>query len=200
MEDALKLHGYLMKEKSKFSRLHGLTGDINKRYFRIRNIEVRFRRRQSTFSCNMVHVHPAVVWPETSTEYRSHYYDAWLNALTSYDSVRFYQSGHALIRELKLTYPARHLVYGINFADRSVQGSDELALCYYKNSADREVRGWIYLTDVTEIAERQDTIILTSVARTLHLYAQTRAQHSAWVTGLAKLCPDAFTMLGRKRV
>lgn len=41
MEDALKLQGYLMKEKSKFSRLHGLTGDINKRYFRIRNIEVR---------------------------------------------------------------------------------------------------------------------------------------------------------------
>lgn len=78
------------------------------------------------------------------------------------------------------------------------QGSDELALCYYKNSADREVRGWIYLTDVTEIAERQDTIILTSVARTLHLYAQTRAQHSEWVTGLAKLCPDAFTILGRE--
>lgn len=40
MEDALKLEGYLMKEKSKLSRLHGLTGDINKRYFRIRTIEV----------------------------------------------------------------------------------------------------------------------------------------------------------------
>lgn len=79
-----------------------------------------------------------------------------------------------------------------------LQGSEELALCYYKNSADPEVRGWIYLTDVTEIAERQDTIILTSVARTLHLYAQTRAQHSAWVSGLAKLCPDAFMMLERE--
>lgn len=64
---------------------------------------------------------------------------------------------------------------------------------------DPEVRGWIYLSDVTEIAEHRDTIILTSVARTLHLYAQTRAEHSLWVAGLAKLCPDAFTMLGRER-
>lgn len=40
MEDASKLQGYLMKEKSKLSRLHGLTGDINKRYFKIQSIEV----------------------------------------------------------------------------------------------------------------------------------------------------------------
>lgn len=81
---------------------------------------------------------------------------------------------------------------------RFVQASEELALCYYKSITDPEVRGWIYLKDVTEIAEHQDTIILTSVARTLHLYAPTRAQHNEWVTGLAKLCPDAFAMLGRE--
>lgn len=78
------------------------------------------------------------------------------------------------------------------------QGSEELALCYYKNINDPEVRGWVYLKDVTEIAEHQDTIILTTVARTLHLYAETRAQHNQWVTGLAKLCPDAFAMIGRE--
>ncbi|CAM9406622.1 unnamed protein product, partial [Hapterophycus canaliculatus] len=116
MEDALELEGFLMKEKSKISRLHGLTGDMNKRYFRI----------------------------------------------------------------------------------RSVEGSPELALCYSKNITDSEVRGWIYLKDVTEIAENQDTIILTSSARTLHLYAETRANHNAWVTGLAKLCPDAVKILGRE--
>lgn len=79
-----------------------------------------------------------------------------------------------------------------------MQGSEELALCYYKNITDPEVRGWIYLKDVTEVEENQDTIILSSVARTLHLYAQTRAQHNQWVTGLAKLCPDAFATLGRE--
>ena len=40
MEDVMKLEGYLMKEKSKLSVLHGLTGDVNKRYLRIRRIEV----------------------------------------------------------------------------------------------------------------------------------------------------------------
>ena len=50
---------------------------------------------------------------------------------------------------------------------------------------------------MTEIAEIQDTIILTSVARTLYLYAQTRAEHNLWVTGLAKLCPEAFVKLRR---
>ena len=79
-----------------------------------------------------------------------------------------------------------------------VQGSEELALCYYKNITDPEVRGWIYLKDVTEISEHQDTIVLTSVARTLHLYAETRAQHNEWMTGLVKLCPDAFAILGRE--
>ena len=40
MADVSMLEGYLMKEKSKMSLLHGLTGDINKRYFRVRTIEV----------------------------------------------------------------------------------------------------------------------------------------------------------------
>lgn len=79
------------------------------------------------------------------------------------------------------------------------QGSDELALCYYKNKADSEVRGWIYLKDMTEITEEQDTMILASLARTLHLYAQTRAEQNVWVTGLAKLCPHAFVKLERER-
>lgn len=79
------------------------------------------------------------------------------------------------------------------------QSSGELALCYYKTSADPEVRGWIYLKDMTEIVEDQDTMIITSVARTLHLYAKTRAEHNVWVTGLAKLCPEAFIKLGRER-
>lgn len=79
-----------------------------------------------------------------------------------------------------------------------LQTSHELALCYYKNAADPEVRGWIYLRDMTEIAEDQDTVILTSVVRTLHLYAPTRAEHNMWVTGLAKLCPEAFIKLGRE--
>ena len=78
------------------------------------------------------------------------------------------------------------------------QASDELALCYYKNKTDSQVRGWIYLNDITEIEENQDTIILTTSARTLYLYAQTRAEHNAWVIGLAKLCPGAFIKLRRE--
>lgn len=78
------------------------------------------------------------------------------------------------------------------------QASDELALCYYKNKTDSQVRGWIYLDDMTEIAENQDTIILRSAARTLYLYAQTKAEHNAWVIGLAKLCLGAFIKLGRE--
>lgn len=41
MTDVSMLQGYLMKEKSKTGLLHGLTGDVNKRYFRVRKIEVR---------------------------------------------------------------------------------------------------------------------------------------------------------------
>lgn len=40
--DASKLQGYLTKEKSKTGLLHGLTGDVNKRYFRVQKIEVRY--------------------------------------------------------------------------------------------------------------------------------------------------------------
>lgn len=40
-------------------------------------------------------------------------------------------------------------------------------------------------------------MIFSSAARTLHLYAETRAEHNQWVTGLAKLCPEAFIKLKR---
>lgn len=80
------------------------------------------------------------------------------------------------------------------------QMSDELALCYYKKSIDPEVRGWIYLKDVAQIAEDKDTMTITSAARTLHLYAQTRAEHNMWVKGLAKLCPSAFLKLEREAI
>lgn len=36
----ISLQGYLKKEKSKNGLLRGLTGDINKRYFRIQKIKV----------------------------------------------------------------------------------------------------------------------------------------------------------------
>lgn len=98
----------------------------------------------------------------------------------------------------KQTIEIRLAVPSSGIADRCAQGSPELALCYFKSITDAEVRGWIYLKDVTEIAENQDIIILTSTARTLHLYAETRAEHNAWVTGLAMLCPDAIKILGRE--
>lgn len=43
MADAQKLEGYLMKEKWKSGFLHGLTGDVNRRYFRVRTIEVKIK-------------------------------------------------------------------------------------------------------------------------------------------------------------
>lgn len=55
MVDASILEGYLMKEKSKMSLLHGLTGDINKRYFRVRTIEVNkymIKCSEKTWLCN----------------------------------------------------------------------------------------------------------------------------------------------------
>lgn len=61
MENALQLEGYLLKEKSKLSRLHGLTGDINKRYFRIRSVEV------GKFSCECyAHERNALVQTDTN--------------------------------------------------------------------------------------------------------------------------------------
>lgn len=77
------------------------------------------------------------------------------------------------------------------------QGLVDLALCYYKHAEDPEVRGWVYLRDITEIAEEKDTMIISSTARTFHLYAETRAEHNRWVTGLVKLCPEAFVKLER---
>lgn len=44
MVDVSELQGYLMKEKSKTGILHGLTGDINKRFFKVQKIEVKIER------------------------------------------------------------------------------------------------------------------------------------------------------------
>lgn len=87
---------------------------------------------------------------------------------------------------------------GLVYITETAQGSDELALCYYRNISDPEVRSWIYLKDMIEIAEDKDTMIFSSAARTLHLYAETRAEHNLWVTSLAELCPDAFVKLERE--
>lgn len=46
-----ELQGYLMKEKSKTGILHGLTGDINKRFFKVQKIEVKIKYNPYTFNC-----------------------------------------------------------------------------------------------------------------------------------------------------
>ena len=55
------------------------------------------------------------------------------------------------------------------------EGHGELALCYYKGPEDKEVRGWVFLEDFSEIAETgSDLMIFTSPARTLRLSAEVR--------------------------
>eukprot|EP00639_Heterosigma_akashiwo_P029694 CAMPEP_0194664486 /NCGR_PEP_ID=MMETSP0295-20121207/1495_1 /TAXON_ID=39354 /ORGANISM="Heterosigma akashiwo, Strain CCMP2393" /LENGTH=140 /DNA_ID=CAMNT_0039546247 /DNA_START=173 /DNA_END=592 /DNA_ORIENTATION=+ len=71
----------------------------------------------------------------------------------------------------------------------------EMALCYYKNQGSREPKGWIYLNDVTEIIEDDNSIIVISPSRRMKLRAQTRAEHRLWLAGLAQACPDARAQL-----
>lgn len=214
MENLSALRGYLMKEKSKTGLLHGLTGDINKRYFKVQRIEVRYECAvYSGEPSRAVIVHQCLIRTFICAATRNVRSNTLLR-------VALGSSNHVVILSWGIWVSLRSpnglsdawsrphtmrvrvpLLIHILFPEIAFpQASDELALCYYKNIEDPHIRGWIYLKDVTQIAEDKDTMTVSSVARTLHLYAQTRAEHNRWVTGLAKLCPDAFVKLERENM
>eukprot|EP01041_Mallomonas_annulata_P002307 gene2307-4491_t len=79
------------------------------------------------------------------------------------------------------------------FRIQKIKGPDEqeLALCYFRFQGDIEAKGWMFLKDITDICEYGEYFRLVSVARTLNLEAQTRAEHRLWVQSILELCPMA---------
>ena len=68
----------------------------------------------------------------------------------------------------------------------------ELALCYYKTKeTSKDARGWIYLRDVTELADDGRLITIVSSARTMELEPKTKMEHKLWLEGLMYLCTNA---------
>ena len=42
---------------------------------------------------------------------------------------------------------------------------DELALCYFSSNKSKDVKGWIFLSDIGEITEHKSTLTVVSPAR-----------------------------------
>lgn len=71
-------------------------------------------------------------------------------------------------------------------------GENELALCYYQNSKSKDCKGWIFISDITDIVEDPTHFTVMSAHRSLCLEAVTRAEHRLWLQGLMQLCPQAL--------
>mmetsp|Transcript_29020 Transcript_29020/g.53936 ORF Transcript_29020/g.53936 Transcript_29020/m.53936 type:complete len:549 (+) Transcript_29020:155-1801(+) len=69
---------------------------------------------------------------------------------------------------------------------------DELALCYFSSNKSKDVKGWIFLSDITELSEEKSSLTVVSPARTLTVGTQTIGEHRLWITALVKLCPNAL--------
>jgi len=54
---------------------------------------------------------------------------------------------------------------------KSTKGSDEeeLALCYFKSNKEKDPKGWIFLKDITEILEGNESFTIVSNSRYLIL-------------------------------
>lgn len=68
---------------------------------------------------------------------------------------------------------------------------DELALCYFASNKSSDVKGWIFLNDISEISEDKSCITVVSPARTMTVEAQTIGEHRLWLKALVQLCPKA---------
>ncbi|ETV85225.1 hypothetical protein, variant 1 [Aphanomyces astaci] len=66
--------------------------------------------------------------------------------------------------------------------------TQRLTLSYFKSKKATDVRGWIYLEDVTEIINKSDAIEIVSPTRTLRLKGETAAEHRMWLDSLRQLC------------
>ncbi|OQR96741.1 hypothetical protein ACHHYP_13613 [Achlya hypogyna] len=62
-----------------------------------------------------------------------------------------------------------------------------LILSYYKTKKAKEVRGWIYLEDVTRINVKPSLIEIVSPARTLRVKGETNVEHKLWAESLQTL-------------
>ena len=66
---------------------------------------------------------------------------------------------------------------------------DDLAMCYFKRSSDKEPSGWIYLKDIRGVADDEKVIIIVTTQRKIVLEAQTRAEHRLWLQGILDYSP-----------
>ncbi|ETW03429.1 hypothetical protein H310_04893 [Aphanomyces invadans] len=79
--------------------------------------------------------------------------------------------------------------FKVNVAtDDNASHIQRLTLSYFKSKKATEVRGWIYLEDVTEISNKADVIEIVSPTRTLRLKGETVAEHRMWLESLRQLC------------
>ncbi|EQC34852.1 hypothetical protein, variant [Saprolegnia diclina VS20] len=62
-----------------------------------------------------------------------------------------------------------------------------LILSYFKAKKAKEVRGWIYLEDVTKINVKPNLIEIASPSRTLRVKGETAAEHKLWAESLQAL-------------
>ncbi|KDO30861.1 hypothetical protein SPRG_04763 [Saprolegnia parasitica CBS 223.65] len=62
-----------------------------------------------------------------------------------------------------------------------------LILSYFKAKKAKEVRGWIYLEDVTKINVKPNLIEIASPSRTLRVKGETTAEHKLWADSLQAL-------------
>lgn len=67
----------------------------------------------------------------------------------------------------------------------------DFTLCYFKSRNETEARGWIYLSDVTDLYANGKTITIVSLARSITIEANSRAEHKFWLEGITSLCPHA---------
>jgi hypothetical protein len=64
-----------------------------------------------------------------------------------------------------------------------------LTLCYFNSSAEKDPKGWIYLKDISQLADDGKVITITTPSRKLVLEAHSRAEHRLWLQGLIDYCP-----------
>jgi hypothetical protein len=67
----------------------------------------------------------------------------------------------------------------------------ELAICYYINQRSKNIRGWIFLNDITEISDDQKSFKITSPSRSFTIFTTTPAELKTWLRGLKILCSKA---------
>jgi hypothetical protein len=66
-----------------------------------------------------------------------------------------------------------------------------LALCYYESNRSYDIKGWIYLDEVSDIFDDKKSFTIVSSSRTFILTPETPAELKLWLKGLIQLCPQS---------